>query len=876
VAQAAWDPTQPAVDPIGGAVLAMLALALRSLRFRKTGLVALFLALFLGATIVLACGGLMESGIRDNVPPRRLGAAPMVVTGDQSVPVPGGTDDDDDLALPEEVLIDADLVDEIQQVPDVARAVGDVSFPATLIRDGAPLEPGDPSVGHGWASAELGPFVLSIGEPPDDTGEVVLEDTLARAASAAVGDRIEMMVRGSVEPYRVTGIAALATDTGDGERSAFFAPDEIQRLAPDPTHVESIGVFVAAGADLDQVRDRVDALVRDQGAVTFTGDDRGRAEDVDAWTGGETLVALSGVFGGMATIVAIFVVATTVGLSVQQREREIALLRAVGTTRSQLRRMLVGETLAVSVLATGFAVLAGRPLGQYLHDQLGEHGVIPEALRFHHGWIPTVAAGGVALLTAVLAALIASRRATRTRPTDALLAASLQTRWLSAPRVVAALVFLSGGIALAMVTLLVMKGPIAASTALPAVLAWAIGFALLAPAIARVVLRVLGWPIRSLGGQAGALAAVNAHVRRVRMAGAITPVMLATGVALANLYMLTTQVDAAQRGYTENLAADVVLTSATGGFAPRVIEQVRETPGVASASPLVSSVGIIEHPHDGAFRYDGWPLQGVDAATAEQTLPVTVTAGSLDDLHGDTVALSDRRAERIGRSINDTLTLRLGDGTQVDVRVVALVSTDSRYETLLMPADLLAAHTTEGLPEQILVQAAPGLGNNQLVRSLSAVVRDHPGTRVADRNAMSATYGQDLETQTWVNYLLVGIVVAYTAISLVNTLVTTTIERRREFGLQRLVGSTPGHVMRMMLAESVLVATSGILLGCVLSITALIPFSKAVSDSARPSGPLWIFWAVTGTATLLVVATTLLSTSLALRARPIEAAATDR
>lgn len=854
----------------------MLALALRSLRFRKSGFVALFLALFLGATIVMACGGLMESGIRNNVPPQRLGAAPVVVTGDQSVPVPGGTDDDDDLTLPEEVPLDAELAVEIQQVPGVDRAVGDVSFPATLIRDGAPLDLADPSVGHGWASAELGPFVLSTGAPPTDSGEVVLEETVARAASAAVGDRVHIMVRGSIEPYRVTGIAAPAADTDDGERSAFFAPEDIQRLAHAPDHVQSIGVFVAAGANVDQVRVTVDALARDQGAVTLTGDDRGRAEDIDAWASGETLVALAGVFGGTATIVAIFVVATTVGLSVQQREREFALLRAVGTTRGQLRRMLLGETLAVTVLATGLAVLPGPHLGRYLHDQLGEHGVIPQVLRFHLGWIPMAAAGGVALLTAVLAALIASRRATRTRPTDALVEASLQARWVSALRVVAALVFLAGGLALALVTLLVMNGPVAASTALPTVLSWEIGFALLGPAIAGVVLSVLGWPIRSLGGQAGALAAVNVHVRRVRMAGAITPVMLATGVALANLYVLTTQVDAAQQGYTENLAADVVLTSTTGGFAPDVIEEVRQMPGVATASPLVTSVGTIEQPHDGAFRYDGWPLQGVDAATADRTAPVAVTAGSLDDLHGDTVALSHRRAERIGRGINDTLTLRLGDGTLVDLRVVALFSADSRYETLLLPAALLASHTTEGLPEQILVQASPGVGDDQLVESLSTVAADHPGTRVDDRNAMSTTYGQDLETQTWVNYLLVGIIVAYTAIALVNTLVTITTERRREFGLQRLVGATPGQVMRMMLAEALLVAASGILLGCVLSVTALIPFSEAVSDSARPSGPLWIFWAVTGNATLLVLAATLLPTWFALRARPVEAAAADR
>ena len=52
----------------------MLGLALRTLRFRKGGFVASFVALFFGATIVMICGGLMETGIRTDVPPQRMAA----------------------------------------------------------------------------------------------------------------------------------------------------------------------------------------------------------------------------------------------------------------------------------------------------------------------------------------------------------------------------------------------------------------------------------------------------------------------------------------------------------------------------------------------------------------------------------------------------------------------------------------------------------------------------------------------------------------------------------------------------------------------------------------------------------------------------------
>src|SRR5262249_60388545 len=62
----------------------MLGVAFQTLRFRKGGFVASFVVLTLGATVVMACGGLMESGIRNTVPPQRLAAPQLVVIGSQN------------------------------------------------------------------------------------------------------------------------------------------------------------------------------------------------------------------------------------------------------------------------------------------------------------------------------------------------------------------------------------------------------------------------------------------------------------------------------------------------------------------------------------------------------------------------------------------------------------------------------------------------------------------------------------------------------------------------------------------------------------------------------------------------------------------------
>lgn len=855
----------------------MWRLTLRTLRFRKTGLVATFIAMSLGAAIVLACGGLMETGIRAAVPPRRLAAAAVVVTGDQSYRLPkadpaDGEEDPGSATLVERVRVDASLADTVAAVPGVARAVGEVSFPATVLADGQPVSDGAASLGHDWTSAELTPYLLQAGAAPARSGEVVLDAILAQRSAAAVGDRVQVTAAGTTGTYRVAGVAAPAGGRAPTQPALFFSTADARRLAAQPGKVDAIGVL-AAGTDVGQLRRRVDAAVAGHAAVTLVGDDRGLAEFPEAKTSSQTLIAVAAVFGGIAVMVAIFVVASTLALSVQQRQRELALLRAIGATPRQVRRMILAETILVAAVATALGCLPGGYLGRWLFDRLAANGLVPPAVAFRQGWIPVVAAAGVALLSALAAAIVAGRRAALTRPGEALAEAGVQRRWLSWGRLLLALLFLAGGVALATVTMTVMSGPVAASTAGPTVIVFAIGLALLGPGITKVMAAVLQRPLRVVSGLAGELAVLNARAQPRRMAAAAMPIMLATGIATALLYVQTTQVAAAERAYTETLRADAVLTSANGGLARDLIDSVQRLPGVAGASEYVTSTGYVEYPHDRAQSEDGWPLQGVTAHGAAQTTAVSVTAGTLAELRGNTMALPAQHARALGRGVGDTIRMRLGDRAQVELRVAALFSARSGSQTILLPAELLAAHTTAGLPTRILVRAAPGADTTRLTAALTTLAGRWPGVAVADRSVLTAAYGEQQQTQAWVNYLLVGMIVAYTAISVVNTLVLATVRRRREFALQRLTGSTRWQVLGMMSMEGALVAIIGIVLGTAVSTTTLVPFSVAAGDSLMPSGPPWIYLSVIGTAAVLALTATLLPTWQALRSRPAEAAA---
>jgi putative ABC transport system permease protein len=800
----------------------------------------------------MACGGLLETGIRSNVPPERLAAADLVVTSKQSHLRPGA---EDATPLTEQVDVDASLLPKIRSVAGVRDAIGSLTFPAPLLAGGSGGQ------GHDWASARLAPYRLQSGTAPVRVEEVVLDASTAGAVHAKVGSRVTLLVQGRPTPFVVRGIAA-----GPAGHT-FFSADEAARLSGRPGSYAAIGVLVAPGTDLKAVQNQLKAI----GDVTvMTGVDRGSAEHPDASTFQTALISIAGSFGGIAAMTMMFVVASTLALSAQHREREFALLRGIGTTPGQVRRMILGEAMMVSLPAVALGTLPGLWLGRFLFDQLASNGVVSGAVEYRQGLIPFAAGAGAAVLATVGAALIAARKSAKIRPVEALLEAGLQRKWFGWVRLIFGLLFTGGGLALVIVTLAVMTGPLAGATAGPAVLCWAIGFALLGPFWTKAVLMVLRWPLYAVSRVNGRLAILNVTARSVAMSAAVMPVMLAVGISTSNIYMQTTQVNAAEKAFTKDLRADAVLVSTAGGLDPALLGVVQKLPGVASASSYATSNGVIDEPRNAPFDEEGAPLQGITAQGKDGAAPVQVTSGSLEGLTGSTVALPDYVASKIDRGVGSSIKMTLGDGASVELKVVATFAAERGYESIVLPATLLASHTTDRLPKQILVRAAPGADINGALQKLAAT---HPGVQVSDRDALIAGNSDDLKTQAWVNYLLVGMLIAYTAVSIVNTLASATVRRRRELGLQRLTGSTRGQVLRMLTTESFLVALAGIILGTLVALATLIPFSATVSTSAMPSGPLWIYLLIIGVAAALTFTSILVPAVATLRTRPAEAAA---
>jgi len=402
-------------------------------------------------------------------------------------------------------------------------------------------------------------------------------------------------------------------------------------------------------------------------------------------TGGKTLVIMANVVGGWGLVIVTFAVSATLGLLIRQRAAEMALLKNIGAAPGQIRRMIVGESLVVGLVAVTAAIVPALFTGRLLVGLLHDTRQLPADVDAAFGPIALGMGDGSTLLAALAGAALAARTATRRQAVEALRDAEIDARPARA-RIVIGIVLVVAGLSCAVVTLAVLDKDAYALMAVAgegAILS-SIGLALLSP----VLLRAVAGPLASLlrrAGVGGHLTAIRLQRQSGQAGGALVPIILFTGIATGTLSM-----------------------------------QVSEN-AVPKAVPP-------------------------DIARTIQTL----------------------------------------------------------------------------------------------------------------------------------NYVVVGMIVAFTAVMLVNTLVAATLARRREFGQLRLTGSTRPQVLGMTGLEGIVLATAGLLLGSLAAAVTAVPYSLVKTGSVLPGAAVPIHFGVIALATVLTMAAALGATRRATRRPALEAVLSGR
>jgi putative ABC transport system permease protein len=211
-----------------------------------------------------------------------------------------------------------------------------------------------------------------------------------------------------------------------------------------------------------------------------------------------------------------------------------------------------------------------------------------------------------------------------------------------------------------------------------------------------------------------------------------------------------------------------------------------------------------------------------------------VTSGSLGVLRPGQVAVSALEAGSGEMNVHtgSRVTVWLPDGTPYHATVSAIYSRSLAAGDLLIPAAVAAGHTG----------TAPGFG--QLLISggspatLAALTAGHPGWHLTARNVANAQAAQNASENSFGNDLIFGVIGTLAAVSLINTLVVVTLERRRAVRLLGRAGATRGQVLATFGWHAAFVIVTGLLSGAAAGAVAMLAVTRAATGSWVPYIPL--------------------------------------
>ncbi|MYS48515.1 FtsX-like permease family protein, partial [Streptomyces sp. SID6013] len=627
--------------------------------------------------------------------------------------------------------------------------------------------------------------------------------------------------------------------------------------------VDLIGLRTDDGAG-ERVAAAVREAVAGTGLEVTTGADRGEAVAPGVGSARSLLILLAGSLGGIVLLITGFVVAGALGVTIAGQRRDLALMRAVGATPRQIRRLAAAQSTVVAVIALVPGVAAGYLLAGRFREQLAGRGVLPPELPLTVSPLPALATLLLVVTAVRLCARCAAWRTSRMPATEAVAESRSEPRTPSRGRTPAGLLLILGACALSVVPLLSRTVLGAAVTSMAGIIA-AIGLALSGPALVRSAGEAAVRRLRPGVAAPTWLALSNVRAYALRLSGVVSP--LAMGVVFVLTYTLTqTTVLAAtsEDTRTGTLAQYELTAPALGGLPDGTLSAVRDVPGVRAAAPAGTTTVVWEYEElgDPAAESAPAPVLGPDA---RDVLDLGVTDGGLDHLTGATVAVSGEAARTRDAGVGKRVRLVLGDGARVEARVVAVYDRGLGFGPVVLSRELAAGHTTTGLDQRILVRTD---GTAEAGRGLAALAADRPGLTLA--NTAPDSEGADAPPEVWINLAVVVVLLGYLLLSIANKLVAATAQRRTEIAALRLVGTTPRQIRAMMRREAAVVAAAALACGLLLSAVPLALLGQGFLGHPWPAGPAWLLPAVAATVTATAYLTIEVPTRHALRTPPAE------
>jgi putative ABC transport system permease protein len=348
-----------------------------------------------------------------------------------------------------------------------------------------------------------------------------------------------------------------------------------------------------------------------------------------------------------------------------------------------------------------------------------------------------------------------------------------------------------------------------------------LGVAMLAPVIARPVVKALGLAYPRVFRTPGRLATQNALRNPRRTAATASALMIGLALVTGINVMSASAKASISRQVDKSFAADYMVSAAARMFSPaEPAKAVRAVPGVEQVTAL----------------YAGRVMVGTKArsfvateqpADLKRAARLSLVSGSTE--LGDDGLLIDRTTATSDRlQVGSTVGVRFPDGKTASLRVAGVYAKNPLVGSRVLALPAYLAHTDHptGTALMINVAKADAATKQGVERALSA----YPDLKVQDQSDVKKSVQQGVDQFVMLLTALLALSIIIAALGIINTLALSVIERTREIGLLRAIGTSRRQTRRMIRLESVLIAAFGAVLGIGIGVVAGVGFQRALSD----------------------------------------------
>lgn len=677
----------------------------------------------------------------------------------------------------------------------------------------------------------------------NSASNVIVSRSLAKRLGRGMHDGIELVTPNGVERFEIWGFLE---DEGLGRafggNVAIMHYQAAQAAFNRGTMLDRIDLALRAGQEVDVV---AQVLADKLG-------DAGLRVDRPARKTGRSLKMLQGLQLGLtaasliAVLVGSFLIYNTMLISVAQRKREFGVLRALGTTRSQLLRLLALEAtllgLVGSAVGIGIGILLARTMVRGVSDTLSQLYLQVTANQLEVEPPLLLLCLGLGVASTVVSGLYPAIQATRIAPAQTLRASGLLSPKAGsrATRIaldVAGLAMLAAPFALVRLPPIggVPMGPFTACASL-----FGAG-ALLMPRLIGGVHALL----RRVAGPRFGVAAhlANENLPRDLTRSSITAGALMTGLAMAMGFsvFIASFIESASSWVEQSIPGDLFVTSAApfGG-----VHNLPMSPELAAALREVDGVDLVEQLRVAELEYQDAPIKLISSEIDIYSPHSTMSMLEGDQAEaaraikaGTGVTISGNLARRFGLHLGDRISLRAQNGERSFEVVGVRVDYTSEQGTVLMDRATYLAGWGEDRVDIIKVYTKPGVDLGALRQRIDRQFGQRYDLFILTNREFRDDVATLLERIFALLRALEGVAIAIAALGIINALLASVLDRIRELGVLRAVGMLRSQLRTMVVTEAALIGLSGVLGGLCIG----LPLGYVLIEHVNVALTAWHF-----------------------------------